>query len=259
MNYVTSQQNEEAIVFWLSQLECLTRHDLLFKPSMNREFITQPTNSVRTSIKFDKPRNKSITISTISHVAWAVVLANEAAYDDIFYPSIRSCRQMALPEVDQILGPLFSLVPTRIRLKAEESLEDLLRTVQDGMVTGTPHEPFGVQALQEHFGHKRYPQSLFVYEPPLPDSFSASVGAEEGSGVKSRLRAAAELNTQTRVPAGLILVLTPRGDDLGIWVRYDENFIDGARILSIVEKLKRVLHHLLTSKLDARFCNVHLS
>ena len=155
---------------------------------------------------------------------------------------------MALPEVDEIIGPVYSLVPTRIRLRAQDSLEHLLRTVQDTMVKGTPYEPFGIQAIKEHFGHNRYAQSLFVYEPPLPDSFSATATAEEESGVQSRLRAAAELNTQTRVPFGLILVLTPRGDDLGIWVRYDDNFIERTRVLSLVEDFKRALDRLLTSE-----------
>ena len=162
---------------------------------------------------------------------------------------------MALPEIDEIIGPVYSLVPTRIRLRAQDSLEHLLRTVQNTMVTGTPYEPFGIQAIQEYFGHNRYAQSLFVYEPPLPDSFSGTATAEEESGVQSRLRAAAELNTQTRVPFGLIFVLTPRGDDLGIWVRYDDHFIERGRVQSLVEDFKQALNHLLTSKHNLRLWN----
>ena len=155
---------------------------------------------------------------------------------------------MALSEVDEIIGALFSLVPTRIRLKTEDSLQELLRTTQNTLVAATPYEPFGIQALQQHFGHRRYHQSLFIYEPPRPASFSASTTVEEKSGVHSRLRAAEELNTQTRLPCGFCLVLTPRGDDLHIWARYDENFLDGAQARSIVEEFIQTLNQMLTSK-----------
>ena len=46
VDFVTSQRKEEAIAFWLNQLEGLPRYDLLFKPSMNREFITSPNEVV---------------------------------------------------------------------------------------------------------------------------------------------------------------------------------------------------------------------
>ena len=248
VNFVTSQRNEEGRSFWLRQLEGLSRFDLLFKPSMSRRLVTGSAELLTPLIKYERPRDTSITLSTISHVAWAVVLANEAAYDDVFYPSARSCRQMALPEVDEIIGPLFSMVPTRIRLKAEQTLQHLLRTVQDTMVKGTSYEPFGIQALHEHFGHRRYPQSVFIYEPPESESYRASVNAEEKSGVISRLRAARELNTAPRLPTGLLVVIIPVGDRLSVWFSYDEAFIEGARARSIVGNLKKMLIHLLTGE-----------
>ena len=253
VDFVTRQQKEEAIAFWLRYLERLPRYDLLFKPSMTREFITNPADQIIRFIKYQKLGKTAITISTVAHVAWAIVLANRAAFDDIFYCSIRSCRQMALPEVDEIIGALFSVVPTRIRLKTEDSLQELLRTTQETLVKATPYEPFGIQALQEHFGHRRYHQSLFIYEPPRPASFSASTTVEEKSGTHSRLRAAEELNTQTRLPCGFCLVLTPRGDDLHIWARYDENFLSGAQARAIVEEFIQTLNQMLTSKHNCHF------
>ncbi len=159
---------------------------------------------------------------------------------------------MAMPGVETIMGSIWSIVPVRVCLEAEQSLEDLLRTVQDGITSATPYEPFGIQALQEHFGHKRYLQSVLLPQPPRPDSFSATVSAKEESGVKSSLRAAEELNNQTRLPFGLCIALTPKGDDLEVWARYDESFIDGGRVISIMNEFIQVLDSLLTSKIIGR-------
>ncbi|CAF9942162.1 MAG: hypothetical protein ALECFALPRED_009551, partial [Alectoria fallacina] len=98
------------------------------------------------------------------------------------------------------MGSLWSMVPVRVRLEAKQSLENVPRIVQDGIVTATPYEPFGIQALQEHFGYRRYLQSVPIPQPPRPDSFSATVTAEEKSGFRSRLRAAEDQNTQCRLP-----------------------------------------------------------
>lgn len=143
---------------------------------------------------------------------------------------------MALPGVETIIGSVRPMFPVRVRFEAEHSLEDLLRAVQDGIVTATPYEPFDIQALQEHFGHRRYLQSVIVPQPPRPDSFSATVIAEEESGCESRLRAAEELNTQSRLPFGLCVALTPKGDHLEVWARYDESFIEGGRVASIMNE-----------------------
>ena len=254
VDFVTSQDGEEAIAFWLNRLEGLSRYDLLFKPAMNREFLT--SDSITKSIKRVEPRHTAITLSTISQVAWALTLANSAACDDIFYCSARSGRQIALPEVDEIIGPIFSLIPVRIRLQAEHSLEDLLRTVQDNMTAAIQYEPFGIQALQEYFGHRRYAQSLFIPQLAKPDSYRSSITAEERSGVKSRLRVAEELNTPVRLPFGLYMSLTPKGDDLELWAPYDETFIARSRVISIVEDFVNMLNYVSTSKHDVGFYDI---
>ena len=251
MDLVTSQDSEGAIAFWLNRLEGLPRYDLLFKPAMNRDFLT--SNSITKSIENIKLRHTAITFSTISQVAWALTLANAASCNDVFYCSVRTGRQIALPEVDEIIGPTWSLIPVRIRLQAEQSLEDLLRTVQDDIITATQYEPFAIQALQEHFGHRRYAQSLFVPQLPQPDSFRSSITAEESLGIKSRLRAAEELNTPVRLPFGLYISLTPKGNDFRLWAPYDETFIARNRVISIVEDFVDMLNYLSTSKLDVGF------
>ena len=248
VDFVQSQDAKKGIEFWCNQLHGLPRYDLHFKSSKNRDFLTSTGSSITKTTKYDRPKNTSVTFSTISHVAWALTLANTAVFDDIFFCSFRSCRQMALPGVEAIMGSLWSMVPVRVRLEAKQSLENVLRTVQDGIITATPYEPFGIQALQKHFGHRRYLQSVLIPQPPRPDSFSATVTAEEKLGLESRLRAAEDLNTQCRLPFGLCVVLTPKGDDLEIWARYDESFIEGGRVLLILDEFIKVLEGLLTSK-----------
>ena len=252
--FVASQPKEEAIAFWLSYLEGLSRYDPLFKPSRSREFTTSLGEPITRTATYKKLKNTTITLSTVAHVAWALTLANRAAFDDVFYLSVRSGRQMALPEVDEIIGQLYGIVPTRMRLKTEDSLERLLRSTQEFMLSATPYEPFAAPALEEHFGHKRYRQSIFVYQTPQ-DPVSATTTVREKSGAQSRLRVATELNSHIRFLCGLMLKVTPKDDELGIWARYDEHFLERAQVHSVIEEFVQMTNRLLTSKSNLNLIN----
>ena len=145
----------EGVAFWRAKLQGLPRYDLFFKPaSRTMLFLANPI--IRKRMRYNKPPNTSITYSTIVHVAWALTVANFAKYDDIFYCSYRSCRHMAMPGIETIMGPMWAMVPVRIHLRGEQWLSELLLEIQSDSLKATPHEPFGVQAMHEHFGHNKY-------------------------------------------------------------------------------------------------------
>ena len=149
VDFVQSQDAEKGIEFWCKQIHGLPRYDLHFKSSKNRDFLDSPGSSISRTTKYNRPRNTSVTFLTISHVAWALTLAHTAVFDDIFFCSFRSCRQMVLPGVEVILGSLWSMVPVRVRLEAKQSLENALRTVQDGIITATRMSHPGIRLYRK--------------------------------------------------------------------------------------------------------------
>ena len=62
---------------------------------------------------------------------------------------------MAIAGVQDILGPLWSLVPAGGKVSGEHILQQFLKTVYDATVSGISHEPFGVRAMDQRFGHKQ--------------------------------------------------------------------------------------------------------
>lgn len=172
---VESSDVQKSIEHWKKQLQGLKYHGKLFDAPPNQQFKTSETKTIRKITSYRKPGNTNITFATISQVAWALVLAEECNLNDIFFCSFRSCRQMDLSGIDTIIGPLWSCVPVRVGLKADQSLEDILQNVHQKMIEGIPHEPFGMTALDEHFGHKGYLQSVLLPQPPQPDTFGMTL------------------------------------------------------------------------------------
>jgi hypothetical protein len=249
VNFVSSLDREAGIDHWMSQLEGLQRHDLLFPDVKGRPFITSKKTWFRRCIPYSRPKGTKISFDAIIQIAWALVLANISGEDDVFFCAFRSCRQMSLEGVQDIIGPLWSIIPVRHRLDPQRTLQDLLQAVYDLTISGIPHEPFGMDALEEFFGHRRFLQSVLLPQPPQPVNFDAQTAVRGSDGREYRLRSVESLWTQTRGHYGLYIGLTPKnGDQLELWTQHDDRFISAERANALAEQYGDMILKILTSQ-----------
>lgn len=246
-DHVFSLDEQAGVKFWKDQLRGLKDHELLFKGDCEREYLTSPDHSCRKTLSFNPPQGTRINFDTITQVAWTLVLSNLAQTDDIFYCTFRSCRNLAVPGIEKIIGPLWSMTPVRRKVDSQMTLQQLLEQAQQSTIAGISHEPFGIKALNQHFGHKRYLQSVLLPQPPQPD-FGATAKAKDESDVEHSLRSVDQLWTQTRGHYGLYIMVTPKQNDtLELWARYDDHFINASRVAQIVEQYAQMLEKIWAS------------
>ncbi|KAK4541729.1 hypothetical protein LTR36_007438 [Oleoguttula mirabilis] len=246
VDFVQDLDAKEGMEYWTSQLQGMDdNYQLLFPEAKDTAFLTSTTHSIRKTIPYSKPTQAKISFDALVQVGWALTLANVSGSDDIFFCTFRSCRQMALSGIQDIIGPLWSLIPVRRCLDAQQTLQSLLEDVYDSTIAGIPHEPFGIPALEQHFGHKRFLQSVILPQPPQPDTFSAGVTARDEEGSEYSLQSSEKLWGQTRGHYGLYIMLTPKqGGMLDVWARYDDRFLDAERVESIIGQYTQVLEKL---------------
>ncbi|KAK4506305.1 hypothetical protein PRZ48_000035 [Zasmidium cellare] len=245
VDHVSSQDREQGIEFWKSQLEGVERYDLLFPEDKNRQFATSRKKTLRKMVKYKKPTTK-IGLDAITQVAWALTLANESGEDDIFFMAMRSSRQTDLEGIENIIGPLWTLCPVRRRLVGNETLQTLLERVSSSTHEAIPYEQFGLPAALQHFGHRRFLAFVSMPQPPQPESFAAKSTARDEQG-EYWMRSAEKQWTQARGTFGLYVTCTPKGDeDMEIWARWDEHFINADRVSSICDKYSQMLEKLFT-------------
>jgi len=141
------------------------------------------------------------------------------------------------------------MVPVRRRLEGDSHVSELLKSFQESTIEGIPHEPFGPIALQRHFGHKRFPQSVVLPNPPKPDSFGATITARDESGQEIWMRSAEDKFTQITTPYGLYIMLTPKSDGtLDLWARFDESFLPADRVETLLEQYASMIERLATEE-----------
>lgn len=250
IDFLSNQDREAGIRYWREQLVGLERWDMLWPDrvdfSREREYTTSRSNWQRKLIDFKKPSTR-IGLDALAQVAWTITSANLSRSADIFFMQLRSCRQMSLEGIERIIGPLWTPCPVRRQLSAEQTLQQLLEEVSEKTNKGIPHEPFGLPAALQHFGHRRFLQLAVMVQPPQPDTFSEDIVAKDEHGNQVSMRSAEELWTQARGSFGFYSVLTPKKNDkVELWTRYDEHFIDGQRASEVINRFAETLQRLMS-------------
>ncbi|HEV7898363.1 MAG TPA: amino acid adenylation domain-containing protein, partial [Planosporangium sp.] len=112
-------------------------------------------------------RSHGLTVNTLVHAAWALVLARYSGRDDVVFGTTVSGRTAPLPGIDSMIGLLINTVPTRLRVSPATRVADWLAAVQRVLQDQQPyhHTPLpvirsttGAAASEPLFG------SILVFE-----------------------------------------------------------------------------------------------
>ena len=122
-------------------------------------------------------RRNRLTLSTLIHGAWALLLHHRTTSTDVVFGSVVSGRQCDCPGVDRIRGLLVVTQPLRTRLVADATVPSWLRLVQLQMAEMREHEHTPLASIQQWCEES-------VGKRPLFDAIVV-VGNYEGSDLAS--------------------------------------------------------------------------
>ncbi|KAI5364038.1 Putative AMP-dependent synthetase/ligase, Condensation domain, phosphopantetheine binding ACP [Septoria linicola] len=224
VDFALSQNVDDSMKFWENRLDGLEKFDLLFPESKERDYMSSKTDHERKRYVSFKPPQGRIGLDAINTVACALLLANESKLENI----------------DKIIGPVWTLCPVRRRLEGDMTLQGLLADVSQEINGAIPHEPHGLAAAQQHFGHRRFYQFVTMMQPPKTPNFDANIITKNADGTELSLQLSE--TTQTRNFFGLYLMQMPVGDGkIEVWARYDDTFLSAERVDEIMEKYTNIL------------------
>ncbi|KAK8130645.1 AMP-binding enzyme (aureobasidin A1 biosynthesis complex) [Apiospora kogelbergensis] len=93
-----------------------------------------------------------ITPATVIQTAWAMVLGMYTGTDVPCFGNLTSGRDVPVPAVDDIFGPLVGIVPCRIQLQKSQSILDTLRGVQADHLDSVPHQHISLASIHRALG-----------------------------------------------------------------------------------------------------------
>jgi amino acid adenylation domain-containing protein len=78
----------------------------------------------------DVARRNKLTLSTIIHGTWGILLHRSTASEDVVFGSVASGRQCDFPQVESVRGVIVVTQPMRVRLVADATFSSWLRLLQ---------------------------------------------------------------------------------------------------------------------------------
>jgi natural product biosynthesis luciferase-like monooxygenase protein/amino acid adenylation domain-containing protein len=93
-------------------------------------------------------REQGVTLGTIVHAAWGVLLSRYSGEEDVVLGSTSACRTTAPPELAPVVGLRMNTLPLRLRVPTETPLADWLREVRAAQLAIREHEQAPLGAIQ---------------------------------------------------------------------------------------------------------------
>lgn len=102
------------------------------------------TNEIRSCA-----RRSHVTLSTWLQVAWALLLGQYCAADDVVFGITASGRPYELAGIESLVGLLINTLPVRVKIGADESCLACLKKVQNKIADVLEHEQSSLTQIQE--------------------------------------------------------------------------------------------------------------
>ncbi|MFF1925665.1 amino acid adenylation domain-containing protein [Streptomyces sp. NPDC058221] len=183
-------------------------------------------------------RAHGLTLSTVVHGAWALLLGALTGSSDIVFGTTVSGRTTEVAGLDCAVGLFINTVPARVGLRPQETLTEMLRRVQDEHTTLLDHQHLGLADIQRITGGGELFDTLVVFENHPAAELSA-VGGQEALGITG-----SEVLDAVHYP--LALVVEPGDDGLLLRFKHDATRFDQVTVAVLANRFTALLHTLVS-------------
>ncbi len=184
----------------------------------------------RTTALTEQVRAHGITLSTLLHGAWGLVVGGLAGSGDVLVGSTVSGRDAAVTGIDEAVGLFINTLPVRVRFRPGEPLAEPLRRLHASRAALLDHQQVGLGELQRLAGGDEPFDTLVVVENHPQAGDTATDGG---------LRVHGE-DVRDAVHYPLALLAGP-GRELTLTLKYDADRVPAAAAGLLVELLERHL------------------
>ncbi|WGF87876.1 amino acid adenylation domain-containing protein [Marinivivus vitaminiproducens] len=182
-------------------------------------------------------RERRLTVGTLVHGAWALLLARYSGDDEVVYGLTRSGRPAELPEAETRVGMFINTLPMRARVEPDRPAIDWLLDLQERQQRQQTHEHAALVAVQDATSipaGEPLMRSVVVFE-----NYPMDAGLRQsGAGVAVEDVAIAE---QTSFPLSLFAVMR---EALEISVLYERSAFAPAAMTRLAGHLRVLLEAL---------------
>ncbi|HMF55053.1 MAG TPA: amino acid adenylation domain-containing protein [Pyrinomonadaceae bacterium] len=257
--WLQKQDISKAELFWRAELKGFTGRTLLTAgwPATSAEKVRQKVSKQEARLTPEETaslqafaRRSRLTLSTLVHGAFALLLSRYSLEDDVVFGTTVSGRPPALFGVDSIAGLFINTLPVRVQVQPQTSALNWLRSLQDKLVSLRDYEYSSlvdVQGWSDVPREQALFESLLVFENyPVDAALFRQTHHLKLSDMRSFER--------TNYP--LTIAALP-GTELLLQALYADDRFDDATIERLLRHLKNLLLDITTNP-DKSLADVRL-
>ncbi|MFJ3232908.1 amino acid adenylation domain-containing protein [Streptomyces sp. NPDC086787] len=187
LRWQSRQDTDGALAAWTEELSGLTEPTLLAAGSTRPEEEETATEVGQVDVRLTRgdaalvvrqAAARGITPNVLVQGLWAVVLAQLTGNSDVVFGSSVTVRPPELTDVHNAVGMYTNTVPVRVRCEPAQSLEDLLRAVQEAQARTLDHHHVGLGDIQRTTGHGALFDTIVIFESfPVDRAALSKAGA----------------------------------------------------------------------------------
>ncbi|KAJ5484796.1 Nonribosomal peptide synthase sidD [Penicillium diatomitis] len=147
VKYVQETNESETVDFWRRELNGAIGPQFPRLPY--RDYLPKPTDTVERFIQFASDARSNFTLATFIRAAWAPVASQYTRSDDVLFGETLTGRDIPIPGVERIVGPLIAAVPIRIRIARSSTAEEYLQAVQKSILCRASYQHMGMQNIRK--------------------------------------------------------------------------------------------------------------
>ncbi|KAJ5678032.1 uncharacterized protein N7477_003665 [Penicillium maclennaniae] len=215
-----------------------------------RDYLPTPTGYAEHQIPLKTTAGSPFTLATLIRGAWALVASQYTGSDDVVFGETLTGRDIQLPGVENVLGPLNATIPIRVHVNRKKSVESYLQSIQQAILARTPYQHMGMQFIRKvsrDAQHACEAGTGLVIQPD-PEYEVSELGFQQGDPAREALH----FN-----PYPLMLAFGIRKGGFRVCASFDPGLIKESQMQRILVQLETACSQLnkdLSRKIDQISC-----
>ncbi len=185
-----------------------------------------------------------VTVNTFMQGVWGVVLGRYNSCDDVVFGQVVSGRPAEIEGIEEMLGLFINTIPVRVKYTTSTSFQNLLESLQDGLIESTPYHYISLSDIQakSYLKQELFDHILVFENYPVSEQVS-KVQLQEDTNLQSKIQThAVELFEQTNYNFNIIVL---PGDRITIEFSYNSNLYSPEIVKQTARHFKQVTKEVL--------------
>lgn len=180
--------------------------------------------------------NVDMTLPVMVRAAWALVIAGQTDSGDVCFGETLMGRNINLPGVTEMVGPVLTTVPTRVKVNRQSSILSYLSEINQQTIDAIPHQHSGIQRIRK----------LGQDASAACDFQNLLVVQTEGQEVNDKLWKFEELHASEEFfTYPLVVECKIAGSQVRVTAHHDEAIVAGWKVQRLIHQFNFLLEQLI--------------